>query len=441
MAFFITPIALRFLKFFLRSIRYCSRVFVEWVVVSVLFIALFTAFPSLLDSVFDFADRFISTLTPSQVSSTPSQVSSVSALPTETKNTRFDYAPAYVPPVKQPEYRYCTTVLSIDGGGIRGIIPAMVLEEIERQTGKRISELFDLIVGTSTGGLLALALSRPDPENPNKPAFTAKELVSFYEQKGGSIFPQGVAKDIRRYFRPKYRVEGIERVLKDYFGDTLLAESLTGVIVLSYEIEDRKHVHFKSYENDSPYFLMRDIALAAMAAPTYFPSVKIKVPKRINHKGYFALIDGGIYANNPAPYAYIFGGEIRAASDGMLLISLGTGSSSVKISHEDASRWGIWKWGSNLLDIVFSDPGLDEEISNIMSLNPYDQRYYRFQPTLPHELSKLDDVSKVEELKTIAKNLIDDEKSNLNYIVNKLMLKHPPTFSCGPRIRPDWRGR
>jgi uncharacterized protein len=73
------------------------------------------------------------------------------------------------------------TILSIDGGGIRGIIPAMVLADIERRTGRRIAELFDLIAGTSTGGVLALGLSVPEEPTGTRPRFEASQLVTFYK--------------------------------------------------------------------------------------------------------------------------------------------------------------------------------------------------------------------------------------------------------------------
>jgi patatin-like phospholipase/acyl hydrolase len=77
-------------------------------------------------------------------------------------------------------------VLSIDGGGIRGLIPAMVLAEIERRTGKRIAEMFDLVAGTSTGGILALGVTKPGQDG--KPEYSAKKLIDLYETEGGKIF-------------------------------------------------------------------------------------------------------------------------------------------------------------------------------------------------------------------------------------------------------------
>src|SRR3712207_7174060 len=83
---------------------------------------------------------------------------------------------------------YKFKVLSIDGGGIRGMIPAKILAEIERRTGKRIFELFDLIAGTSTGGILALGLTKPNPQKPTEAHYSAEKLIDLYREEGEQVF-------------------------------------------------------------------------------------------------------------------------------------------------------------------------------------------------------------------------------------------------------------
>lgn len=140
-------------------------------------------------------------------------------------------------------------LLSIDGGGIRGIIPARILAEIEHRTGKRIHELFNLIAGTSTGGILALGLTKPDPAEPKQPHYEAKEFVKMYQDNGQTIFPDAwflVPKEIQSLVQPKYTVEGRNQVLNKYFGDTYIKEALTDVIITSYDTELRMPVFFTS---------------------------------------------------------------------------------------------------------------------------------------------------------------------------------------------------
>ena len=133
-------------------------------------------------------------------------------------------------------------VLTLDGGGIRGVIPATVLAEIEQRTGKRIAEMFDLIAGTSTGGILALALTAPAPADPNKPRYAAEELVSLYADKGKLIFSRSFGYKLITLFGlfgSKYAVRGLDKTLHTYFADSRLKEAVAEVLITSYDLESR----------------------------------------------------------------------------------------------------------------------------------------------------------------------------------------------------------
>jgi uncharacterized protein len=209
--------------------------------------------------------------------------------------------------MRYPPIGASSKVLSIDGGGIRGIIPAMVLGEIEDRTGKPASELFDLIAGTSTGGILALGLAKPTVGS-NKPQYKAEELAELYEKEGGRIFSRSVwhrTRALGSTLEEKYPSEGIEGVLDEYFGETRLQDALTNVLVAAYEIERRIPWFFRSErakERIDYDFPMKQVARATSAAPTYFEPVKIGAE---GSSDYYALIDGGVFANNPALCAYV----------------------------------------------------------------------------------------------------------------------------------------
>ena len=160
-------------------------------------------------------------------------------------------------------------ILSIDGGGIRGLIPALILQEIETQTGKPIYKLFDLIVGTSTGGILAIGLTKPGN------VFSAKELVSLYRNQGGEIFTRSLwkyASSVGGVFDERYNEDSLEEILKERFGETELKATRRDIIITSYDIEKRKPYLFKSSKAKNPgrNHLLRDVARATSAAPTYF---------------------------------------------------------------------------------------------------------------------------------------------------------------------------
>src|SRR5713226_7216193 len=131
-------------------------------------------------------------------------------------------------------------ILSIDGGGIRGIIPSIILSEIEKRTNKPVAKLFDLISGTSTGGIIALGLTKPNHEG--KPAYTAQDLVVLYERKGHNIFHQSLWHRVNTFnnlTEEKYQITGLNRILDLYFKNTYLKDAITDVLITSYEIERR----------------------------------------------------------------------------------------------------------------------------------------------------------------------------------------------------------
>src|SRR5579863_8397701 len=249
-------------------------------------------------------------------------------------------------------------VLSIDGGGIRGVIPAMVLAEMERRTGKRVAELFDLITGTSTGGILALALTKPG--DGGKPQYSATDLIGLYERQGQTIFarsPWHVITSLDELRSPKYTEKGIETVLEQYFGEARFRDAVTPVMITSYNIETRMPYFFKSWRavaDATCDFPMRMVARATSAAPTYFPPAKIDVQ---DATGYAALVDGGVFANNPTLCAYAEARILHRNSNDFLVVSLGTGQHTRSIPYDEAKNWGLVEWAQPLLSVVFDGVG------------------------------------------------------------------------------------
>ena len=133
-------------------------------------------------------------------------------------------------------------VLSIDGGGIRGIIPALVMAELERLAGRRTFELFDLIAGTSTGGILACALCAPDP-------MPAEQLVGLYEDCGPDIFDRSIRQRIRSadgLLDEKYDARSLTAVLDDFLSDKRLRHTRPDLIVPAYDMATPGPYFFKS---------------------------------------------------------------------------------------------------------------------------------------------------------------------------------------------------
>lgn len=187
--------------------------------------------------------------------------------------------------------------LTIDGGGIKGLYSALLLAHLEDKYGGRIADYFDLLCGTSTGGLIALALSLRIP---------AREIAEFYRDKAGVIFPKrGWARSTLRHLvgPGKYGQDGLRSALTERFGDHVLGDSECLLCIPSYSLTgDRPwifkydHECLEGRDNRTPYV---DVALATSAAPTFFPVVTMAT-----HGGH-RFIDGGVYANNPVVIALV----------------------------------------------------------------------------------------------------------------------------------------
>lgn len=319
-------------------------------------------------------------------------------------------------------------VLSIDGGGIRGIIPAMILAEIEKRTKKPISKLFHLIAGTSTGGILALGLTKPDANG--KPEYTAERLIELYETEGGKIFSRSVWHRIHAVgslSEEKYSSEGIEQVLDKYFGEARLKDALMDVLITSYEIERRIPWFFKSKNAKDPTkkgydFPMKQVARATSAAPTYFEPIKIEAE---NASDYYALIDGGVFANNPAMCALIEAKSTYPKSDDFLVVSLGTGELTRRLPYDEARGWGLARWAQPILSVIFDgvNDTVDYQLKQLLPpAKDGTNRYYRFQTRLDEGNDDMDDASRtnIRVLKLLAEAIIRDNGDTLKILCDQV---------------------
>jgi uncharacterized protein len=327
-------------------------------------------------------------------------------------------------------------ILCIDGGGIRGIIPAVIIAEIERRTGRPISQLFDLIAGTSTGGILALALVKPG-EN-DRPRYTAEDVIQLYETQGRRIFSRSLLHrvvSLDGLANKKYQSGPVEKVFQQFFGDALLSEALTPVMVTSFDIQLRDAFFFRSYrakDNKEKYdYLMRDVARATSAAPTYFEPELIKKGKKP-----YALIDGGVFANNPSMCALVDSMREftpRPALHELFMVSLGTGTEKQRpLEFNRVKDWGVVSWAQPLLTIVFN--GISDTVNYqtdlILNAAGGTRQFYRLQvEDLPRSLYQLDNASakNIRSLKESAEKFLktDSGEKDLDAICDALIMKEP----------------
>lgn len=310
------------------------------------------------------------------------------------------------------------TVLSIDGGGIRGIIPAMVLHHLETATGHSAADLFDLMVGTSTGGILALGLAQPDPKQPSKSRYSARDLADLYGNRGSQIFGKNIWRQLRSalgIFDESYSANPLEAALADYFDDNVLGDCRCPTIVTAYDLEARSTAFFKSFKSKHAQIPCKSAARATSAAPTFFE------PARLRLKGQStALIDGAVFLNSPVVSAYAEGLRLFPG-DNITVISLGTGELVKPISGRQAAGWGKIGWMLPVLDCVFD--GMSKAADYQMRLF-LSERYQRFQINLERASDKLDNATpeNITALFEASSRMIDREGARLDNLIKHLQL-------------------
>lgn len=317
-------------------------------------------------------------------------------------------------------------ILCIDGGGIRGIIPAIVLAEIERRTERPIAHLFNLISGTSTGGILAIGLTIA--KQASAPLYTAAQLIEMYELQGARIFSRSLVHRLAacgNLRREKYTSAGIEGVLLDYFADSRLRSAATDLLVTSYEIERSFPFFFRSAmarQRIDYDFPARDVARATSAAPTYFAPMKLPAGTNDDH---YTLIDGGVFANNPAACALVEARATHPEANDFLVVSLGTGELNRPLPYERTKDWGVVHWAMPVLDVVFDGVSrtVDYQLRQLLPDTAEDRkRYYRFQTTLGSQNYRLDNTSpeNIRALTVAAEKLVERESPNIENLCEEL---------------------
>lgn len=315
-------------------------------------------------------------------------------------------------------------VLSIDGGGIRGVIPARLLVELEALVGCRTAEMFDLIVGTSTGGILAAGLAVDAGHG--KAPYAADALLELYVERGGEIFSRSMWQRVASFeglADEKYPAGNLEKILEEYLGDAALRDVQKPVVLTAYEIEERAPYFFKTGRAGLPGRDHRlcDACRATSAAPTYFEPARVTSIDEARQTR--SLVDGGVFVNNPGMCAYAEAIEMGNSPGDILVVSLGTGIATRPILYEDAKDWGPIGWVQPIIGIMM-DGSADAADFQLRQLLPgadagTGQRYFRFDKELTIARDDLDDASRgnIRLLQDEAASIIDAEAAALKRLV------------------------
>lgn len=239
-------------------------------------------------------------------------------------------------------------VLSIDGGGIKGVFPAAFLATIEEMIDDRVADYFDLIVGTSTGGIIALGMGL---------GWAASDVLAFYERLGPKIFKRSllaripVLKEFPHFVLAKYSSEPLKAALKSEFKERKLGESSTRLVIPSLNLENGKVHLYKTAH--LPRFRLdykekaADVALATAAAPTYFPAHQSSVG--------LPLVDGGVWANNPAAVAAVEAIAILDwPRDSVHMLSISCTTEPLNIKYGRHWSLGRGYWAMRITDLFMS---------------------------------------------------------------------------------------
>lgn len=350
-------------------------------------------------------------------------------------------------------------ILSIDGGGIRGLIPAMIIEDFAtRLPGLPMHQAFDLIGGTSTGAIIAAGLTCPSPRNKKKAACTPADLVKLYADEGQEIFHSRLISrliNIGGWQEERYNATPLEEKLQARLGaNTLIADGLTKVVITGYDIEQRQAVFITNCDDENAMFRFWEAARGSSAAPTYFePALVENLGRPPNDKlRKIPLIDGGVFANDPVLAAYVEARKLwQAQSDSFVMLSLGTGQQNRRIPYQQAKDWGAFGWinpqnGTPLISVLMQGQSSTAAYQANKLLNPKGARlnaqgatdmsfarpdtlnYFRIDGKLDGASDDLDDASatNILQLKTVAQRFINDNSAVLDTVAERILAEKAP---------------
>ncbi|KAF3973452.1 hypothetical protein ACB098_02G167100 [Castanea mollissima] len=346
------------------------------------------------------------------------------------------------------------TVLSIDGGGIRGIIPGTLLGFLESKLQEfdgpnaRIADYFDVVAGTSTGGLVTAMLTAPDKDK--RPMYAAKDIINFYLENCPKIFPQSRQKNFvssvtslfGAVMGPKYDGKYLRSLTNALLGNLTVKQTLADVIIPTFDIKLLQPVIFSTNDaklNELKNARLADICIGTSAAPTFLPAHYFETKNAEGKTRSFDLIDGGVAANNPTMMAIT---QIRKEilmqsfelpdikptdySKRILVLSLGTGETKheEKYTAAKASKWGLLSWvydnGATPLLDVYADASsdmVDIHVSTLFQAIGCKKNYLRIQDdTLTGDASFVDiaTTENLQRLVEIGKKLLKKPVSRVN---------------------------
>jgi uncharacterized protein len=321
-------------------------------------------------------------------------------------------------------------ILSIDGGGVRGIIPVIILTEIEKQAGQPISNLFDLFVGTSTGGMLVLSLNLPDPLASMRPACSAAEAGRLFHEWGNRAFGHELSKtdQLSSDTSPENRIEDMFR---EYFGNTLLSSSIKPTMVTAFDLSTSQPFFFnsdKTMRDCGSEVLMWQAARATTAVPTHFGPLRLSISSYPSHENReVLLVDGSVYASNPAMCALVEARALFPREEDFLLVSLGCGEAVHASASADSQRRRRRMFD---LSLTAQSACVNYLTRAFLAARGKDQLYFRIQADLAPGSASIDDASEdnLLNLERRAREAIAKHAGIFDNVLDRLTVDRPEDF-------------
>jgi patatin-like phospholipase/acyl hydrolase len=351
-------------------------------------------------------------------------------------------------------------ILSIDGGGIRGIVPAAVLIEVESQLRTllgdetlKIGECFDMVAGTSTGGILACLFLAPSPSDPARARFGAADALSFYLENGDEIFERSAWQKFRSaggVVDEKYSADTLETLLKKYLGDLKLSELIRPSLITAYDTKLYRPTFFTQHDavlTPLREYLVRDVGRATSAAPTYFQTALAENMDEIPNA--HPMIDGGVFANNPAACALVEALALTKAPQlgRIAILSLGTGRKSATISYSDSKDWGLVQWARPLIGILMEGVSqtVDYQLKTIYGSLGKSAQYLRIDGEFGDRINDLDiegldpamdnaDPQNMKRLERFGRQLAQNKRAEIEAFVKTIMVPAQAARAAGDAL-------
>lgn len=340
----------------------------------------------------------------------------------------MDYMPIY-------QHRKDASVLTLDGGGLRGIIPLIFAADVEKRTGMAVCEVFDVTAGTSAGAIGTAALHCPTEKGGKIPKFKAEQLIPIIKDNAEIIFPYSHFTTIYGLWSYKYSRDGLVQTLQPHLGETTLGDAIGEILISGSEITNKEAWWFtrngvcstgkggQINKDQCRQIRMIDAVCASSAAETYLPSFRLEIDKVI-----YEFVDGSTFSPCPMSMALSYTGAHLGTPT--LLAAFGTGK-PVK-DPLPPSKWGFswaWRYPADSIEITTDQAELEAKLlieATTMSAGNHSGEVLRWQPEISLEDYVLDDSSKehIDRLIHDANEYINKNEKKIDEFCQQLILHH-----------------